>query len=134
VDAQTQQILWAMALEQYQAAKLTALQQWHNVSVACSYYAVYTAMWVALGDPPQGQWSHVGIQQHFAPGRWRTPAVPLSRTVTRAIRDLYNMRLEAHYHAVRLVAADSAEALRTAADILILVAAEGGFAYGGLVP
>jgi hypothetical protein len=33
------------------------------VSMACSYYAVYTAMWVALGDPPHGKWSPPGIFQ-----------------------------------------------------------------------
>ena len=54
MDTQRQQDLWAIAGENYQAAVLTAQQGWHNVSVACSYYAVFTAIWVALGDPPRG--------------------------------------------------------------------------------
>ena len=54
MGTQRQQDLWAIALEHYQAAVLTAQQGWHNVSVACSYYAVFLAMWVALGDPPRG--------------------------------------------------------------------------------
>ena len=49
MDLQRQQTLWAIALENYQAAGLMAQQGWHNVSVACSYYAVFTAMWVAVG-------------------------------------------------------------------------------------
>src|SRR5262245_51662802 len=52
MDPQHQQDLWAIALENYQAAVLMAQHGWHNVSVACSYYAVFTAMWVVLGDPP----------------------------------------------------------------------------------
>jgi len=44
MDPQRQQDLWAIALENYQAAVLTAQQGWHNVSVACSYYVVCAAM------------------------------------------------------------------------------------------
>ena len=44
MDSQRQQTLWAIVLENYQGAILTAQQGWHNVSVACSYYAVFTAM------------------------------------------------------------------------------------------
>jgi hypothetical protein len=95
MDAQFQRDLWALAIEHYEVAGLCAQRGWHNVSVACSYYAVYTAMWVALGDPHQGQWSHAGILQHFAPGHWRHPDTPLDRSLTRAIRRLYNTRVHA---------------------------------------
>jgi len=44
MDALPQQDLWATALEHDEAAVLTAQQGWHNVSVACSYYVVFTAM------------------------------------------------------------------------------------------
>ena len=134
MDAQRQQDLWANAIENFQAARQTAQQGRHNVSVACSYYAVFTAMWVALGDPPRGQWSHGGILQHFAPGRWRQPQTPLDRTVTNAIRSLYNARLKAHYKAVRLTATDSAESLRMARQILQLVASVLGLPQGGIAP
>src|SRR5206468_10765123 len=83
MDAQHQQDLRAIALEHYQAAVLTAQQGWHNVSVACSYYAVFTAMWVALGDPPGRRWEHGGIVERFAPGQWRTPPTPIERELTR---------------------------------------------------
>jgi phenylpropionate dioxygenase-like ring-hydroxylating dioxygenase large terminal subunit len=69
MDAQQQQVLWAIAREHYEAAELYAQRGWHNVSIVCSYYAVYTAMWVALDDPPHGKWSHPGILQNFAPGQ-----------------------------------------------------------------
>jgi uncharacterized protein (UPF0332 family) len=71
-------------------------------------------MWVALDDPPHGQWSHAGILQHFAPGRWRHSATPLERTLTRAIRRLYNARVHAQYMGERLTSQDSAEGLGTA--------------------
>jgi hypothetical protein len=99
-----------------------ARQGRHKVSVACSYYAVFTATWVALGDPPRGQWSHGGILQHFAPGRWRQPQTPLDRTVTNAIRSLYNIRLKADDKAIRLTATDSVQRLTMARQILQLVA------------
>ena len=53
MDLQRQQTLWAIAVENYQAAMLMAQQGWHNVSVTRSCYAVFTAMVVALGDPPK---------------------------------------------------------------------------------
>ena len=41
MDPQRQQTLWAIALENYQAAVSTAQQGCHNVSVACRSYAVF---------------------------------------------------------------------------------------------
>ena len=44
MDPQRQQTLWAIALENYQAAVFTAQYGWHNVSVVCGYSAVFMAM------------------------------------------------------------------------------------------
>jgi uncharacterized protein (UPF0332 family) len=134
MDAQQQQALWTITREHYDAAELCAQRGWDTVSVACSYYAVYTAMWIALDDPPGGQWSHARILQHFAPGRWRHPSAPLARTLTRAIRQLYNARLHAQYRGERPTSQDSAEALSTARQVLQLVADTFGLSYGGTTP
>jgi uncharacterized protein (UPF0332 family) len=134
MDAQQQQTLWAIAREHYEAAELCAQRGWHTVSITCSYYAVYTAMWVALGDPPHGQWSHPGIFQYFAAGQWRHPPAPLERTLTRAIRRLYNARLHAQYMGERRTSQDSADALRTARQALQLVAGIFGSPLGGTTP
>jgi uncharacterized protein (UPF0332 family) len=134
MDAQCQQDLWAIAIENFQAARHSAQQGHPNVSVACSYDAVFTAMWVALGDPSRGQWSHGGILQHFAPGRWRQPPRPVDRTVTNAIRSLYNARLKAHYKAVRLTVTDSTDSLVTARQILQIVATALGLPQGRIIP
>jgi uncharacterized protein (UPF0332 family) len=134
MDAQQQQTLWTIAIEHYEVAKFCAQQGWHNVSVACSYYAVYTGMWLALDDPPQGQWSHAGILQHFATGRWRRPSTPMDRTLTRAIRRLYNARVHAQYLGDRLASQNSAEGLQTADQVLRLVAATVGLSFGGRTP
>ena len=134
MDAQQQHTLWAIAIEHDEVAQLCAQRGWHNVSVACSYYAVYTAMWVALGDPRQGQWSHAGILQHFAPGQWRHPSAPLDRTLTRAIRRLYNAPVHAQYMGERLTNQDSAEGLGTARQVLQLVASTLGFSFGRSTP
>jgi uncharacterized protein (UPF0332 family) len=134
MNAQQQQALWAIAREHYDAAELCAQQAWHTVSVACSYYAVYTAMWVALDNPPHGQWSHAGILQHFAPGQWRQPPAPLERTLTRAIRRLYNARVHAQYMGEGRTSQDSTEALSTAYQVLQLVARTFGLSHEGSVP
>jgi hypothetical protein len=134
MDAQRRQDLWAIAIENYRAPRLTAQQGWHNVSVACSYYAVFTAMWVALGDPPRRQWSHGGIFQHFAPGRWRQPPRPLDRASTNAIRSLYSACVKAHYRGMPLSTADSTDGLVTTSQILQLVATILGLPQGGMAP
>jgi hypothetical protein len=54
MDPQRQQTLWAIALENYQTAVLTAQQGWHNVRVACLSYGLSPAMWIALGHLPGG--------------------------------------------------------------------------------
>ena len=122
MERHDQHLLWTQALENYQAAILTAQHGWHNVSVACSYYAVFTAMWAALGDPPRRYWEHRGIVDHFAFGQWQTPPVPLARDVVRAIRNLYTTRLSAHYQAVTLTVVVSTASLTTASRVLRLVA------------
>ncbi len=133
MDAQRQQTLWAIALENYQAAVLMAQQGWHNVSVACSYYAVFIAMWVALGDPPGRRWEHGGIVEQFAPGQWRTPPAPIERELTRAIRRLYADRLAANYRAVRLTSLESTASLTTARHVLRLVSGACGLSQGGMI-
>src|SRR5438876_1982745 len=121
MDPQRQQNLWAIAIENYRAALLTAQQGWHNVSVACSYYTGFTAMWVALGGPPGRRWEHGGIVERFAPGQWRTSSAPIERALTRAIRRLYADRLAANYRTVRLTSLESTASLTTARQVLRLV-------------
>ena len=133
MDARQQQALWTTTQEHYAAAALCAQRGWPSVSIPCSYYAVYTAMWVALDDPPHGQWSHAGILQHFARGHWRHPPAPLDRALRQAIRRLYNARLHAQYMGERPTSQDSAEALRTADQVLRLVAGGCGLPHGGIL-
>jgi hypothetical protein len=134
MDTQRRQDLWTIAIENYRAARLTSQHGWHNVSVVCSYYAVFTGMWVALGDPPRRQWSHGGIFQHFAPGGWRQPARPLYRGLTNTFRSLYSARVKAHYRGVLLTMDDSTDSLITAQQILQLIATDLGLPQGGMTP
>jgi uncharacterized protein (UPF0332 family) len=131
MDAQRQQDLWAITQENYQAARLTAQRGWHNVSVACSYYAVFTAMWVALGDPPKGSWEHRGISKPFARGDWRMPVHPVERQTMTAIRLLYEDRLRADYRGIRLSNEESDAGLLTARQVLRLVADACGLSHEG---
>jgi len=129
---QRQQTLWAIALENYQAAVLTAQYGWHNVSVARGYYAAFTAMWVALGDPPKGRWEHGGIVEQFVHAQWRTPPMPVARDLTRAIRRLYADRVDADYGTIQLTALESTASLTTANQVVRLVADAFGFSLGGI--
>ena len=131
--AQHQQSLWAIAMENYQAARLTAQQGWHNVCGACSYYAGFTARWIALGDPPQGRWEHGVIVKPFAAGQWRNPPVPVAREVILSIRRLYTDRLDAHYRAVQLTSLESATSVTTARRVLRLVADARGLSSEGII-
>jgi hypothetical protein len=69
MDSQRQQTLWAIAIENYQAAIFTAQRGWHNVSAMRSYYAVFMAMWVALSDPPGRHWEYARIVAEFVYGQ-----------------------------------------------------------------
>lgn len=131
MESQRQQTLWAIALENYRAVGLTAQRGWHNVSVACSYYTVFTAMWIALGEPLRDRWEHRGIIKPFARGQWWTPPRPVERNIIRAIRRLYDDRLDADYRAMRLTQVESAAGLRTARQVLHLVAEACGLSVGG---
>jgi uncharacterized protein (UPF0332 family) len=132
MDHQRQQTLWTIALENYQAAVLTAQHSWHNVSVTRSYYAVFIAMWLALDDPPKGRWEHGGIVEQFVYGQWRTPPMPVTRELTRAIRRLYADRVDADYGSVRLTSLESTTSLTTARQVVRLVADTLGFSLGGI--
>lgn len=132
MDHQRQQTLWTIALENYQAAVLTAQHGWHNVSVTRSYYAVFIAMWLALDDPPKGRWEHGGIVEQFVYGQWRTPPMPVARDLTRAIRRLYADRVDADYGSVRLTSLESTTSLTTARQVVRLVADAFGFSLGGI--
>ena len=133
MDAQRQQALWAIAIENYLAAVLTAQQGWHNVSVARSYYAVFLAMWVALDDPPKGRWEHGGIVERFVHGQWRTPPLPVARELTRAMRRLYADRVDADYGVIRMTSLESTTSLTTARQVVRLVADALGFSLGGII-
>ena len=132
MDSQRRQTLWTLVLENYQAAMFTAQHGWHNVSVTRSYYAVFMAMWMALDDPPKGRWEHGGIVEQFVYGQWRTPPMPVTRELTRAIRRLYADRVDADYGIVRLTSLESTTSLTTAKQVVRLVAEALSFSLEGI--
>jgi uncharacterized protein (UPF0332 family) len=70
MDAAEQQRRWQTADDHRRAAYKLFDEGLFQASASCSYYACYQAMWVAVGDPPKGQWRHGGLMQHFCVGRW----------------------------------------------------------------
>jgi uncharacterized protein (UPF0332 family) len=113
-----------IARENLQAARHAVQQQWYNVSASRSYYAVYTAMWIAVDDPPRTHWQHVGIVKVFAQGHWQSNQMPLPRDMQKALETLYKYRLKADYHGRSVRADEAQEAMTTAERILTLVATE----------
>ena len=92
------------------------------MSVGRSDYAAYTAMWLALGDPPRTRWQHEGIVKHFVQGQWQRNPQPLSRDVRKTLTTLYQYRLKADYHGRKVTAKEAREALATAMMVLTMVA------------
>jgi uncharacterized protein (UPF0332 family) len=124
VDDQRRQELWTIARENLQAARHAVQQQWYNVSASRSYYATYTAMWIAVDDPPRTRWQHAGIVKVFAQSQWQHNQMPLSRDLRKALETLYKHRLKADYHGRPVTVDEAQEAIITAEQALTLVATE----------
>lgn len=134
MDPQKRRNLWDIALENFFSARLTLQQGYHNVSVACSYYAAYTAMYVALGEPTQNRWKHGGIVNAFAPGGWRNPPQPISRQLRLDLKRLYQRRVEADYDGIIISMTTAQEGIKISHEAMTLVAGELNFSQRGLVP
>jgi hypothetical protein len=102
---------------------VTPKQQLYRASIGHAYYACFQAMWVGLGDPPQGQWRHVGISRSFCHGRWTDPPiVPTSlAALHKRLLALYELRLDAHYRARSILLQQAQQGLDTATEVLQLV-------------
>ena len=124
MDAQRRQDLWTIARENLQAARHAVQQQWYNVSASRSYYATYTAMWMAVDDPPRTRWQHAGIVKVFAQGQWQSHKRPLPRDLRKDLETLYKHRLKADYHGRPVTLDEAQEAMTTAEQVLTLVATE----------
>jgi uncharacterized protein (UPF0332 family) len=101
MDQREEQQRWETAQELYQAADAAFQQQHYKACAGLAYYACFQAMWVALGDPPSGEWRHVGITRRFCHGRWAVPPIVPSSlgTLYKRLLALYELRLDAHYRA-----------------------------------
>ncbi len=88
------------------------------------FYAAYTAMWPALGDPvpPHTRWRHEGIVKSFALGWWRHPGKPLCRELRKALGLLYKYRIRPDYHGLKVTMSEAQEGLAMAAAVLASIA------------
>jgi len=111
------------AQENQAAAQQTFLQGFYRTSVSRSYYACFQAMWVALGDPPLGEWKHGGLMQTFCRGQWAAPVIlPTSlATLYKKLLALYDLRLDADYRALPVDPTKAQEGLNTVAEVFQLV-------------
>lgn len=89
-------------------------------AVSRAYYAVYQAMWAALGDPPRGgQWRHIGIISHFVRGYWHDPTHSqtgpgLLEHLRFSLHRLYQFRVDADYDLTHIGIGSAEECVRTA--------------------
>jgi uncharacterized protein (UPF0332 family) len=110
---------WDTSQELYEAADVARRQQRYRACVGLAYYACFQAMWVALGDPPLGEWRHVGITRRFCHGQWTDPPlIPTSlAALHRRLLALYELRLDAHYRAQPIDSQKARQALDTVAEV-----------------
>jgi len=128
-----QQAIWAIVLEHYRAAQVMDQYGWYNVSVACSYYAIYNAMWTAVGDPPKKRWEHEALIMKFAQGSWGMTGERIGRKARKDIVQSFYDRIGAQYHGKKFTWLDSVEGLMRARYILSLIADTFGFSLGDVV-
>jgi uncharacterized protein (UPF0332 family) len=114
---------WETSQELYQVADVALRHQRYRACVGLAYYACFQAMWVALGDPPSGEWRHVGITRRFCHGQWADPPlIPTSlATLHKRLLMLYELRLDGHYRAQPIHPQQARQALDTVAEVRRLV-------------
>ena len=80
-------------------------------------------MWVALGDPPTGEWRHGGITRRFCHGRWTSPPIVTTHLATlhKRLLALYELRLDTHYRAQPVPPQQARQVLQTVRDVIRLV-------------
>jgi len=123
MDQAEEQRRWEASQELYQAADATFKQHLHRACIGLAYYACFQAMWVALGDPPGGEWRHVGITRRFCHGQWADPPIiPTSlAALHKSLLALYELRLDAHYRARPVSPQQAQQGLDTVKEVLQLV-------------
>ncbi|NOT55000.1 MAG: hypothetical protein HOP18_10375 [Deltaproteobacteria bacterium] len=125
MDNTEEQRRWGTAQELYHAADTVFHQQCYKACAGLAYYACFQAMWVALGDPPTGEWRHVGITRRFCHGQWATPPLLPSSlgTLHKRLLALYELRLDAHYRAREISLQQAQQGLEAVVEVLHLVQA-----------
>jgi hypothetical protein len=80
-------------------------------------------MWVALGDPPLGEWRHVGITRRFCHGQWTDPPlIPSSLAVLhKRLLALYELRLDAHCRGRIVPLPQAQQGVDTTAEVIQLI-------------
>ncbi len=114
---------WETSQELYRAADATLKQQLYRACSGLAYYACFQAIWVALGDPPLGEWRHVGITRRFCSGQWVDPAIDPRNLAAlyKSLLALYELRLDAHYRALPINSQQAKRGVDTAAKVIQLV-------------
>ncbi len=115
---------WQTAQENHNAAQQVLLQGFSSASVSRSYYACFQTMWVAVGDPPRGEWKHGGLMQTFCRGQWADPVLlPTSlASLYKKLLALYDLRLDADYRALQVNSVKAQEGLNTITEVFQLIA------------
>ena len=123
MDQAEERCRWDTAHELYHAAKAVLQQRHYGACVGLAYYACFQAMWVALGDPPAGEWRHGGITRRFCYGQWAFPPIVTTRLAMlhKRLLALYELRLDTHYRAQPVHPHQARQALQTVRDVIRLV-------------
>ena len=114
---------WDTAHELYHTAKAALQQRYYGACASLAYYACFQAMWVALGDPPTGEWRHGGITRRFCYGQWASSPIATTHLAMlyKRLLALYELRLDTHYRAQPVQPQQAQQALQTVRDVIRLV-------------
>ncbi len=99
--------------------------------VSRCYYAVYQAMWAAVGEPEKKpRWEHFGLIKTFVRGNWfdaqagvKGPGVFERHRF--ALRRLYDLRLGADYRLDDITQREARWAIETGQEIITLAEQKG---------
>jgi uncharacterized protein (UPF0332 family) len=95
--------------------------------VSRCYYAVYQAMWAAVGNPEKKpRWEHFGLMSTFVRGKWLNSMMSMQgpgllEGQRFALRRLYDLRLGADYRLDNVTYKDAEWAVQTVREILGIV-------------
>ena len=110
------------AKEHLSSAEILLCEGQYRDAISRAYYAVFSAMYAYVGEPPRGRWEHPALRGIFVRmlGEAGT-STESCRALRRRLRYLYDARIDADYSPVEFDEDTAVSALEIARDVIGLV-------------